>query len=236
MAPGGEMPAVLWAPEHAGRVPGVLVLMEAYGLTPHIEAVAAQLAEQGYAALAPDLFHRFQRRRVPYEDPHAAAAMVMRTIALSGSPEERAKDDRALADIDRALDALAGHPVVAATGLGVFGFGMGGHLAFLAACRGAGRVRAAVVYQGARMVPILSEARNLEAPLLLLFGGRDSSVPSAQIDRIRAELDYFEKAYRIEVYAEAGEGVLCEDRESYAPTDAAHAHDEALGWLRKHLL
>jgi carboxymethylenebutenolidase len=230
------MPAVLWAPERAGRAPGVLVLMEAYGLTPHIERVAQRLAENGYAALAPDLFYRFQRRQVSYEDPRGAAAMVMRAIALSSSPEERAKDDRGLADIEVALDALGGHPAVAAPRLAVVGFGMGGHLAFLAACRFADRIQAAVVYQGTRLVPVLSEARHLEAPLLMVFGGRDPAIPPAQIDRIRAELEYFEKAYRIDVYSDASVGFFCEDRESYCAESAGQACQESLAWLRKQLL
>jgi dienelactone hydrolase len=233
-AAAGAMPGVLWVPEERGRVPGVLVLMDAYGLTPHVERVTAQLAASGYAALAPDLYYRFQRRHFPYENPHRTADGLMRTIALSEAPEERAKDDRTLLDVVAALDALAVHPCVEATQLAVIGFGMGGHLAFLSACRLGGRLRAGAVFCGTRLVPLLSEVRSLDAPLLLLFAGRDRSTSPAQIDRMRAELDYFEKPYRLESYGEADDGFYCEDREAHVPELAVLAWDEAVGWFRKY--
>jgi carboxymethylenebutenolidase len=236
MAADGEMPAVLHAPETMGRSPGVLVLMEAYGLTPHIEGVAARLAQSGLVALAPDLYYRFGRRQIGYGEADRAADMVMRTMALSDAPEERAKDDRVLSDIEKALGALAAHPSVEPSLLSILGFGMGGHLSFLAACHFARRLRAAVVFYGERIVPLLPQARQLAAPVLLLFGGRDAMIPSPQIDRIRAELDYLHKSYEIRVYPDAGHGFFCDERESYSPAAASEAWDETIGWLTKHLL
>jgi dienelactone hydrolase len=229
------MGAALWAPESPGPVPGVLVLMEAYGLTPHIERVARRLAEDGFVALAPDLYHRFARRRVPYDAPDRAADLTMRTIALSGAAEERAKDDRVLADVASALSVLASHPQVDADALAVVGFGMGGHLSFLAACRFCERVRAAVSFYGGRIVPILGEARALSAPLLLCFGASDRSIPAAQVDRIRAELEYLGKTHRVCVYEDAEHGFFCEERACYAPLAAEKAWQDTLGWLREHL-
>ena len=52
----GTMPAVLCRPNLRGPYPGVLVLMEAFGLTPHIEDVTMRIAREGYVAMAPVLY------------------------------------------------------------------------------------------------------------------------------------------------------------------------------------
>src|SRR6516225_1530662 len=43
-------------PEGAGPFPGVVVIHEIYGLNENIKSIARRFAEQGYAALAVDLF------------------------------------------------------------------------------------------------------------------------------------------------------------------------------------
>jgi carboxymethylenebutenolidase len=43
-------------PVAAGRYPGVVVIMEAFGLIEHIKDVARRFAEQGYLAIAPDIY------------------------------------------------------------------------------------------------------------------------------------------------------------------------------------
>src|SRR5436190_12697698 len=45
-------------PVAAGRYPGVVVIMEAFGLIEHIKDVARRFAEQGYLAIAPDMYTR----------------------------------------------------------------------------------------------------------------------------------------------------------------------------------
>ena len=40
-----------------GSGPGVIVIQEWWGLVPHIEDVADRFADEGYVALAPDLYH-----------------------------------------------------------------------------------------------------------------------------------------------------------------------------------
>ena len=73
--------------------------MEAFGLNDHVREVSRRLAGAGYAALAPDLYYREEVSAIPYDDPDRAADRVMRTVALSDAPEERVKDERALADV-----------------------------------------------------------------------------------------------------------------------------------------
>src|SRR5208282_54442 len=73
--PGGPMPIVEVAPD--GDVRGaVVVVQEAFGLTPHIEAVAGRLAREGYHAVAPALFHRQGSPVISYEDIAAVMPVI----------------------------------------------------------------------------------------------------------------------------------------------------------------
>src|SRR5581483_3261557 len=57
MPDGGEMGAYIALPE-SGRGPGILVLMEIFGVGSYIRRAAERLSELGYVALAPDLYRR----------------------------------------------------------------------------------------------------------------------------------------------------------------------------------
>ena len=46
------------APSEGNSFPAVIVVMEAFGVTRHIEQVCDQYAQQGYVAVAPSLYHR----------------------------------------------------------------------------------------------------------------------------------------------------------------------------------
>ena len=88
------MPAMLYRPNQSGLAPGILVLMEAYGLNDQILSTSERLADAGYAVLAPDLYYRQADRVIPFEARDRAVDMLMRTIALGSAPEERTKDER----------------------------------------------------------------------------------------------------------------------------------------------
>ncbi len=215
----------------------MLVLMEAFGLNDHVRDVVRRLAEAGYVALAPDLYYREseEARPIPYAEPDRAADMVMRTVALSDAPEERVKDDRMLADVVAALAALRADAGVDAERVGLLGLSTGGRLAYLAACREPAGIGAVVVFYGGRIVPIVEESRALRAPMLLLFGEKDTGISLQQVDRIRAELEHRGALHEIEIYAGAGHGFLSEGRDSYDTTAAQHAWQRALAWLARHL-
>ena len=240
-APDGVMPAVFCVPGDppAGQGgdpgPAVLVLMEAFGLNDHVREVSRRLAGAGYAALAPDLYYREEVSAIPYDDPDRAADRVMRTVALSDAPEERVKDERALADVRAALQALKKDARVDAARIGVLGLSSGGRLAFLTACREADSIRALVAFYAGRIVPIVEECRGLRAPALLIFGEKDPGISSAQVDRIGSELEHREKPHEIETYAGAAHGFLSEDRGTHHPLAAQRAWGRALGWLGRHL-
>src|SRR5436190_9893151 len=67
--PDGVADAYLTRPDDGDGHPGVLFLMDAFGLRPRIEEMADRIAERGYAVLAPNLFYRPGRAPVlPFPD------------------------------------------------------------------------------------------------------------------------------------------------------------------------
>ena len=58
VADGTTMNGFVATPEDAGKLPGLLVFQEAFGVNPHIRDVTQRFAKQGYVAIAPELFHR----------------------------------------------------------------------------------------------------------------------------------------------------------------------------------
>lgn len=228
----GPMRAYLATPDGADRAPALVVLQEAYGVNAHIQDVCRRLAREGYAALAPELYHRFGEDMVfSYDDgPHAVA--------------ELAKLDNAAVETDvlAALAALRARPDIDRARVGTLGFCMGGFASFLAACRSDART-SICFYPGGlvsprpmfKLAPLLPEIDRIRTPVLLFFGDADHAISTDDIDRLRGELKGHAKVHEIVVYPTAGHGFFCEDRASYHPESAEDAWGMTLGWLRERL-
>lgn len=191
----------------------VVVVQEIFGVTGHIERVADQYAAQGYLAIAPALFDRQERGvNLPYDDHGAATGMGFAQNA-----------DRAglMADLNAAINAVS-H----AGPVGMVGFCWGGTVTYLAA--GKTNIAAAVVYYGGGIVKLLDETPR--CAMVFHFGERDSQIPLADVERIRAAFPQGE----YHRYA-AGHGFNCTDRASFDAAAAHVAFGRTLAFFRKHL-
>ena len=65
---GHQLPAFWAHPELGGPFPGLVMLHDRWGMTPHIRAQARRFAEQGYYVIAPDLFNRRTASTLPQAD------------------------------------------------------------------------------------------------------------------------------------------------------------------------
>ncbi len=130
---GGDARAYLARPA-GGSGPGLLVLQEWWGLDWGIKEMADRLAEDGFVALAPDLY----RGELADHDEMDKAGHLM-----SSMPAERAAKDMSVA-----VDALAALDGVTGSGIGVIGFCMGGMLSFLIAADRPDKVTAIVPFYG----------------------------------------------------------------------------------------
>jgi carboxymethylenebutenolidase len=230
--PDGPMNAFLARPDGAGPNPALLVAQEAFGVNSHIKNVCRRLAEKGYVALAPELFHRDGPGiELPYDD----FPRVMPYLA-------RLTNAGLLVDLGAALKQLRSHAAVDASRVGVIGFCMGGFAALLAGRRL--NVRTVVAFYGGGVVrerpgfgltPFVDELSKMKAPVLAIFGGNDQSITPGDVASISQALEASGATHEVVVYPEGGHGFACDERASYDATSAAAAWKKTSEWLERTL-
>src|SRR4051812_44516534 len=73
----GLMDIYISSPQTNSKVPIILVFQEIFGVNSHIRSVCDRLAQEGFLAAAPDLFHREGRRlEVDYGDKVSSRALL----------------------------------------------------------------------------------------------------------------------------------------------------------------
>jgi carboxymethylenebutenolidase len=128
--------------------PVVVVLQELFGVNADIRKTCDELAEQGFIAVAPDLFWR-QEPGVDLN--HWSDAEWKKGLALYAA-YDRNKGVLDIVDTAHAAGELDG----ASGKVGVMGFCLGGLMAFLAAARA--KIDAPVAYHGGDTEKYLDEA------------------------------------------------------------------------------
>lgn len=186
----GDLTAYVASPDQGGaRRPGVLVLHELFGLNDDIRRIARRFADNGYVALAPDLYS---------VGPRAKPLCIRRTMQALRSGE-----GRAFADIETARAWLAARDDVDPSRMAVAGFCMGGGFAILYASRAP--IGVAADFYGA--VP--REVEELEGicPVFGGYGERDR-VFVRQADRLRGHLEQLGVEHQVNVYPGAGHSFM----------------------------
>ena len=175
MPDGGEMGAYVALPE-AGSGPGVLVLMEIFGVGPYIRRACERLAELGYVAMAPALYRRMSPGLEFPHDEEGIGQAMQAVQELDG--------EGAVADAAVALAALREMPEVTGR-VGAVGFCLGGRLAFGLAA--ASDPDAIVAYYGSGIADALdASADAIECPALFHFGGEDQFIPRSDAEKVGA--------------------------------------------------
>jgi len=202
----------------AGKGPAIVVIQEWWGLVPHIESLVDRFAAEGFLAIAPDLFHGKTTK-----SPDEAGRMLMELDA-----------DRAEREIAGAGEYLLSRPECTSRSYGVVGFCMGGALAQYVATKEA-KVGAAVsFYGGFKKVPL--ELKNLRAPLMLIYGENDQSVPAESGRQRERELNALGKDVTLLVYPGAGHAFFNDARpEAYNEAAAKDVWPKVLDHFGKHV-
>src|SRR5215468_5803362 len=230
----GNMQAFSARPAAAGKYPGAVVVMEAFGLNGHIKDVAGRVASEGYVVLAPNLYYRENNAVVGYDQLQDAIRLMMGLW-----------DDKIVKDMGAAISYLQQQPEVRADRIGVTGFCMGGRVTFLTACQNPA-VKAAVPFYGGGIGSVmqpgertpkapLEYADKLAAPMLLFFGEKDAFIPLDEVERIKSRLAALKKDAETVVYKGADHGFFCNERPSYNAEAAKDAWGRLLKFFEKHL-
>lgn len=207
----------------SGKGPAVIIIQEIFGVNSHIRSVADQYAQDGYIALAPDVFWRTQPRvELTYDGADREKGIELM---------QKTKVDLAVADIGLSAAALRAMPEVTGK-VAAIGFCFGGRLAYLAAAQGS--LDAAIAYYGGGIQNQLDEAAKIKVPIQFHYGELDAHIPPSAIGQIqerfagRAEAEF-------NIYPNADHGFNCPDRASYNQPAAALAHGRTLTFLGERL-
>lgn len=228
---GNDLKGYLVAPNSRQKAPAIIVLIEAFGLNNNIKNFCDRFAHAGYVAIAPDLY---RGEVFPYTNVDAAVAKL-----------KTMQDNLVAKDLSQTLDFLDRHPRVARGKIGVTGFCMGGRYTFLAGTTAGNRVRALVSFYGGGISPepnnpfnqtsLIDDLTNLSAPLMLMYGAKDSFIGSAEHERITRALSATKKRYSLNVFANADHGFMSDRRDNYNPQAAAEAWEMTLAFFKQHI-
>jgi len=164
-----------------GRIPapGIVVLQELFGVNADIRKHCDELAEQGFLAVAPDLYWR--------QEPGVDLNVNSEADWQHGLRLYQAYDrDAGAEDVRDTAEAVTKLPECAGS-VAVLGYCLGALMTFLAAVRYA-VVDAAVAYHGADTEKYLNEIDGLHAPLLMHLGEEDEFICKTAQAQIKAAL------------------------------------------------
>ncbi|MFE2040931.1 dienelactone hydrolase family protein [Streptomyces sp. NPDC059477] len=216
----GTADAYLAHPADGGPHPGVLFYTDAFGVRPHVRAMADRLAGAGYTVLVPNLFHRHggapvvDLPEVIGEETRGDLWKRLRPILRSLTP------DLAMRDAAGYLAWLADSPLVTPGKVALTGYCVGARLSLLTAGTYPDRIAAAAGFHGGRLATEDPDSPHLVAPAVtaeLYFGHADDdpSLPPEQIQRLESALTEAGVRHHSEVYTGAHHGYTQSDTTSY---------------------
>ena len=215
-----EVYAYMAKPREGNSLPGVVVIHENKGLTPHIEDVTRRLAREGFVAIAPDLLSR-RGGTSQFSNP-ADATTALRDI----------RGQELVEDLMAVVSLLASDEAVQPERIGVVGFCFGGGMAWRLITQDP-RIKAAVPFYGVN--PNLKYVSKIEASVLAIYGELDDRI-NAGIDEITDAMELNKKTFEKVIYPGAQHGFHNDTNpDRYHPEAARQAWQRTLEWLRRWL-
>jgi len=193
-----------------GPGPGLVVIQEWWGLIDQIKRTADRLAEAGFTALVPDLYHG---RVIGLQEPDQAAKEMM---ALDES--------RAAQELGGAVDYLLSSGAAKGDYVGTVGYCMGGALAITLAANH-DKVRAVVCYYGIPGAD--TDLSRIEGAVLGHFGDHDEYASPEAIRELTERLASAQIPHTFHTYPGGHHAFANEDR-----PEVYNAQADRLSWQR----
>jgi carboxymethylenebutenolidase len=210
--------AVLYTPQGKGPFPALVVIHEWWGVNDWVKEEASKLADQGYVALAIDLY-RGKVATTPEE-----AHEIMRGVP----------DDRASRDLLAATTYLGSQSNVDPKRIGSIGWCMGGGYSLNLAVADP-RLKAAVINYG-HLASDDATLKKINASILGIFGGQDKGIPVADVTKFESQLKALGKTVDIHIFPDAGHAFQNpNNKQGYRADDAAQARKLTTDFLAKYL-
>ena len=211
--------------------PAVIVIHPGSGVDKFIEDRVENLAQQGYLAIAPDLYHR-------------------QTSAAAGGSDDgdmltrigRLRDPEVINDVNAAVNYARRLKDTQLGDVGIIGFCMGGRVAYLMAASKP-VFKAAGVFYGGDIMKAWGNGPTpfdltpyIHCPIAGFFGAEDANPSPADADRIAAQLDKYRKPREFHRYPEAGHAFLnFTNPATYREGPARDAWDKLIPFLQRNL-
>ena len=199
-----------------GNGQGVLVLHAWWGLNDTIKAFCSRLAESGFLAFAPDLYHGQVAQTI------AEAEVLGSTLDTNFL--------QAKAEIAEATRFLAEKTGKAGNNLAVVGFSLGAYYALDLSNADPEHIHSVVVFYGSGV----EDFSNSKADYLGHFAGDDPYEPSANVDFLETALQRAGRPVSIYRYSDTGHWFFEPDRtKAFNPKAASLAWERTLAFLNR---
>ena len=215
---GSTMQTYVGVPEsqgsHSGPHPAMVVMCHGAGIDDFTKDRVDRLAQAGFVAAAPDVFHRIPDITDPAEK------------------RTNMTDTQIANDIKATISFLQGRSDVDGSRIGIVGHCMGGRFSFMGAIESSA-IKACVVYYGGNMMKIwgkdISKAPferldEISCPVIGFFGLDDENPSPADVDQIEKRLKDLGVDYEFHRYEDTGhafQNFLAADKFRPGPNDKA---------------
>ena len=211
-----SQPEGFFAAPPTDKGPGVLVLHAWWGLNDTMKAVCTQLAESGFVAFAPDLYHG------KVADNIADAETLGKALD--------ANHLQAKAEIADATKFLNERVEQTDRGLAVIGFSLGAYYALDLSNADPEHIRSVVIFYGTGA----DDFSNSKADYLGHFAENDEFEPQSNVDSLEESLKRAGRPVTFYVYSGTGHWFFEPDRSlAYNQAAASLAWDRTLAFLRR---
>ena len=233
----GVADAYLTRPDGDGEHPGVLFVIDAFGLRPRIEEMADRIAGQGYVVLAPNALYRAGRAPVlpmpDFTDPENRAGFMqsVRPLIEQLTPDAVSRDGEAYLNY---LSNETNGPVA------ITGYCMGARVGWRIAAAYPDRVKALGGFRGGGLATDAPEsphrsAGQLKAEIYFGHADQDANMNPEQIAVLNDALEQAGVRYRAEVYEGALHGYTMSDTAVYNEAACERHYTELFALLDRTL-
>ena len=227
---GGQIPAYRAMPAKGGPFPVVLVVQEIFGVHEHIKDVCRRFAKLGYLAIAPELYAR-----------QGDVSQMADSSEIMSKVVSKVPDAQVMSDLDATVTWAEQSGKGDVNKLGITGFCWGGRVVWLYAAHSA-RLKAGVAWYG-RLVGQASDlapkhpldvAASLKAPVLGLYGGADTGIPTDTVEQMQKALQAAQSPSQIVLYPDTPHGFHADYRPSYRKDQAQDGWKRLQEWFKKY--
>jgi carboxymethylenebutenolidase len=211
-----QLEAYLARSEGEGPFPGIVVIHEAYGLNENIKDIARRFADQGYVALAVDLFAGRNR------------AICM--FRFMGGLLLNSLNNSSIHDLKATLTFLSEQPGVDDARLGAVGYCMGGSFAIAWACTD-DRLKAIAPYYAGNPRPLEAVARL--CPVVGSYPDKDFTTKQGQ--KLDVELERYHVPRDIKIYTGSKHSFFNDQGGNYNEAAAKDSWERVLAFFGEHI-